>query len=890
MHGRELHHLPRTKAADLYPATMSGDQDEVTPTDEVDEFVSTYRAPTAFYKLVEQRWKKRPLFLARTLSYRSSTRKHIWVRPGSTQQLNTNCKLPNVLQTTVRRTRLKPLFATLYIEGFSESISSTKGKLQNIPITVGLYEAHDANQDATASNRNSPKKNLKYYTLLESHAMLVPYKPAGATISAGTGSPGRMKAAPASALSQKLELSMDIAKYVDIGRRLFVVIHIYNPHVTSDPFFFGVSQVASQVTLPPIDKRYRIVASTAMSYRTDGGSTDEEEGSVDESNATPRKRRRTEGTGQVRSATRKRKRRAARNTEAGKRNINESLKSASDSAIILRQQSRPTRRLQEAMDARNTGSHPPMAAFHAQFDILAGASGRQPLSGKLRAIKRGSYQRPCFPTDNNSARQNHPLKEPTLHLRLEWEHESKHIRTLKGAGTSGHSADRYRRVCQGVELNRRLSGIPPLCESKPNVAFHYQFYRKKEKEGGGYEVFSRSEVREDFCCPWCQVYCADLASLVCHLTCSHSHYNFECKGTPNQPEICVKVLPQSLNEKTDSPTGNYFFSKSLSRIRQIRDAHSQRKTNSPDVASAASIGADAHSNEARPDLLQLLRGNSTQQANGAKRKATAGKTVDNVGFAESSFLGLPNVRKDVSTTNTRVSNEDDDFKAYRETAHLHFRRYYHSKTCQPMQYPMLQSDSDDDVDEEWILEQGEKLLDEFEDVSKEEKMFMKMWNRFIFYNKIRADFEVHQRCIDFAKAKGEEIVKKNLRENFLLHLINMWDFALVRSNTMVECMLIVDNSDTTDVLSNALSSNHAQSTRLRAAQEKRSNEFQPKKQLSDAVAKRIATMRKRIGTVKSDVLTVSNDLEVQDYEKLKKSLNLVDVPKPDTNETEETTD
>ena len=103
-------------------------------------------------------------------------------------------------------------------------------------------------------------------------------------------------------------------------------------------------------------------------------------------------------------------------------------------------------------------------------------------------------------------------------------------------------------------------------------------------------------------------------------------------------------------------------------------------------------------------------------------------------------------------------------------------------------------------------------MDEFEDVSKEEKMFMKMWNRFIFYNKILADFEVHQRCIDFAKAKGAEILKKGLRENFLLHLINMWDFALIRSDTMVECMLIVDNSDSDDIISSAMSLENARSS------------------------------------------------------------------------------
>ena len=821
---------------------MSGNEDDVALTAETDEFVDTYRAPTAFYTLVEQRCKKRPLFLARTLSYRASTRKPIWVRPGSAQQLKTRCKIPSVLQSTVRRTRLKPQFATIYIEGFSQSVPSTKSKPHDIPVTVGLYEAHDANQDTTAANRKSPKTNMNFYTLLESHALLVPYRPTSATSTAGTGSPGRKKNVPANTQSQKLELSMDIANYVDKGRRLFVVIHVYNPSVVSDPFFFGISHTASQVTMPPINKRYRIVASTDMAYQSDKGSAEEaeEDGSADESNTTRetrRKRRRTEPV----IITGKRKRRMVRDTGTAKRNDKALLQAgaSSDSAIISRQQSRPTRRLMDAMDARNTGSHPPMAAFHAQFDILSGSLTQQALSAKSRAVKRGTYQRPCFPTDSKSARQNHPLTKPTIHLRLEWENESKHIRTLKGATTSGHAADRYRRLCQGVELNRRLSGIPPLSECKPNVSFHYQFYRKKEGESGKYETCVRSEVREDFCCPWCQVYCADLASLVCHLTCSHSHYNFECKGSPNQPEIWVKVLPQLQNEKKHIRNKNYFFSKSLSRIRQIRDARSQRIRNNPDFASAnAKEGIENHSKTAGLDLIQLLQGGNVKSGNGdqrnsRKRKAVAGKTVDDVGGTESSFLGLPRVRKDALNANKQIGNEDEDFKAYRETAHLHFRRYYHSKTCQPMEYPILQSDSDDDVDEEWILEQGEKLLDEFEDVSKEEKMFMKMWNRFIFYNKSLADFEVHQRCIDFAKAKGEDILKKGLRENFLLHLINMWDFALIRSNTMVECMLIVDSSDSDDIISIAMSLENTRSSAAveKDTQEGENPEFRTKKEV-----------------------------------------------------------
>ena len=38
-------------------------------------------------------------------------------------------------------------------------------------------------------------------------------------------------------------------------------------------------------------------------------------------------------------------------------------------------------------------------------------------------------------------------------------------------------------------------------------------------------------------------------------------------------------------------------------------------------------------------------------------------------------------------------------------------------------------DSDDEIDEEWMVELSERLLDEFEDVSSEEKAFMKLWNR-----------------------------------------------------------------------------------------------------------------------------------------------------------------
>lgn len=63
------------------------------------------------------------------------------------------------------------------------------------------------------------------------------------------------------------------------------------------------------------------------------------------------------------------------------------------------------------------------------------------------------------------------------------------------------------------------------------------------------------------------------------------------------------------------------------------------------------------------------------------------------------------------------------------------RQYFHSRTGAVVLDHEKDYDSDDDVDEEWIIKQSEKLLDEFEDVALEEKEFMKKWNRHVKENR-----------------------------------------------------------------------------------------------------------------------------------------------------------
>ena len=94
------------------------------------------------------------------------------------------------------------------------------------------------------------------------------------------------------------------------------------------------------------------------------------------------------------------------------------------------------------------------------------------------------------------------------------------------------SNSRHRRVCRARDASRRLVGIPPMSEARPKLMWNYQY-----RYNG--ELLVRSEVRRDFCCPWCSMYTGDLSGLIFHLTCSHSQYQFACGGT-----IAVRVWPQ----------------------------------------------------------------------------------------------------------------------------------------------------------------------------------------------------------------------------------------------------------------------------------------------------------------------------------------------------------
>ena len=135
----------------------------------------------------------------------------------------------------------------------------------------------------------------------------------------------------------------------------------------------------------------------------------------------------------------------------------------------------------------------------------------------------------------------------------------------------------------------------------------------------------------------------------------------------------------------------------------------------------------------------------------------------------------------------------EDWGMYDSQAHMYARQYFHSQTCLPITTAQLECDSDDDIDETWITESDERLLDEFDDVNPHEKLFMKLWNRHVRSHPIYADKYMASACKALVSRFWRFLSDNNLRSNLLLHLINLWDNCVIHSMVIADCMQLFDN-------------------------------------------------------------------------------------------------
>lgn len=119
----------------------------------------------------------------------------------------------------------------------------------------------------------------------------------------------------------------------------------------------------------------------------------------------------------------------------------------------------------------------------------------------------------------------------------------------------------------------------------------------------------------------------------------------------------------------------------------------------------------------------------------------------------------------------------------------HERTYYHTRNNQKMHsLAEYNAAEEDNKSPDWLVDRTRDLIEEFTDVNEGEKMLMKLWNIHILKRGYIADFTITDGCKSFVRDYGHEIIKNNLRRNFLIHLNNLIEFQVIAQSAVVETM------------------------------------------------------------------------------------------------------
>jgi hypothetical protein len=117
---------------------------------------------------------------------------------------------------------------------------------------------------------------------------------------------------------------------------------------------------------------------------------------------------------------------------------------------------------------------------------------------------------------------------------------------------------------------------------------------------------------------------------------------------------------------------------------------------------------------------------------------------------------------------------------------------YHATTGIPALDEEFSYNSDDDIDNSQALMQANLDIFEFEDISLEEKRFMCLWNNHINSLNVFADSYLLSVCTLFIHKHANYILGHGLRHNLLLHLLNLYDCNLLRSEEIPILMAELD--------------------------------------------------------------------------------------------------
>ncbi|GMP23858.1 hypothetical protein CsSME_00001312 [Camellia sinensis var. sinensis] len=305
-----------------------------------------------------------------------------------------------------------------------------------------------------------------------------------------------------------------------------------------------------------------------------------------------------------------------------------------------------------------------------------------------------------------------------------------------------------------------------------NVIFNYRYYNNK---------LQRTEVTEDFSCPFCLVKCASFKGLRYHLPSSHDLFNFEFWVTEDYQAVNVSVKtdiwrPEIVADGVNPKQQTFFFCSKPLRRRKPKNLVQNAKHVHPLVLDSDFPAAlnelldktDAHS-YADPECVQSVPGSN---------------------------LAPPAMLQFAKTRKLSVERSDP-----RNRFLLQKRQFFHSHRAQPMELEQVLSDrdSEDEVDDDVADFEDRRMLDDFVDVTKDEKQMMHLWNSFVRKQRVLADGHIAWACEAFSKLHGQDLIQAPaLLWCWRLFMIKLWNHSVLDARTLNNCNIILERCQSQD--------------------------------------------------------------------------------------------
>ncbi|KAJ9539782.1 hypothetical protein OSB04_026288, partial [Centaurea solstitialis] len=323
-----------------------------------------------------------------------------------------------------------------------------------------------------------------------------------------------------------------------------------------------------------------------------------------------------------------------------------------------------------------------------------------------------------------------------------------------------------------------------------NVIFNYKYYNN---------ILQKSEVTEDYACPFCLVKCGSYKGLKCHLVASHDLFRYEFWVNEDYQVVIVSA-------KTDTCNSGILTDVDP-RQQSLFVCYKPLKRREPENLTPNAL--DVHPLVLDPDMpatISDLRG-KIYHMNSSVWLLTIFLVLilhfflniaTGVSFVEpessqsvpASNLAPPALLQFAKTRKLSVERSDP-----RNQVLLHKRRFFHSHRAQPMALEQVfaEQDSEDEVDDDVADLEDRRMLDDFVDVTQDEKQMMHLWNSFVRKQRVLADAHVAWACEAFSNLHGNDLVRTpQLHWCWRLFMVKLWNHGLLDPKTMNRCHLILD--------------------------------------------------------------------------------------------------